>query len=68
MNIFQEYEFEKLNQQTRRQFLKNCASGLGAAWLGANLASTAHGSGLGYNIEHDLNNPLNSLPAASSLF
>ncbi|MEO0794243.1 MAG: DUF1501 domain-containing protein [Verrucomicrobiota bacterium] len=64
MNIFQENEFEKIQMGTRRQFLKNCASGLGAIWLGSTLGNNAFGSGLGYDITHDPNNPLNPLPPA----
>ena len=64
MNIFEEAEYEAIKQQTRRQFLKNCASGLGAMWLGSNLSNTAMGSGVKYSIQHDLNNPLSPLAPA----
>ncbi|MGJ8641657.1 MAG: DUF1501 domain-containing protein [Opitutaceae bacterium] len=66
MNYFQEIQYESIKQQTRRQFLKNCTAGLGAAWLGSNLANTALGSGVGYSIQHDPNNPLNPLAPAFS--
>jgi hypothetical protein len=35
MNLFEEYHYRSLQQQTRRHFLKQCASGLGGIALGA---------------------------------
>ncbi|MGC6456425.1 MAG: DUF1501 domain-containing protein [Coraliomargaritaceae bacterium] len=64
MNIYQEVQYEVAKQNTRRQFLKDCASGLGALWLGSSLSSSVHGASAGYSIHHDPNNPLNPLPPA----
>ncbi|MEX2593759.1 MAG: DUF1501 domain-containing protein [Anditalea sp.] len=35
MNIYQELQYRRLQSETRRHFLKQCASGLGAAALGS---------------------------------
>jgi hypothetical protein len=35
MDIFQEYQYRKLQHETRRHFLKKCTSGLGAIALGS---------------------------------
>src|SRR5690554_5819336 len=35
MNLYQELEFRKAQNETRRHFLKQCASGLGAVALGS---------------------------------
>ncbi len=56
MNLFNELTFAHRQQATRRHFLRNCATGLGAMWLGstAGRASTS--------IVHDTANPLNAIP------
>ncbi|GAB5562212.1 MAG: DUF1501 domain-containing protein [Synoicihabitans sp.] len=61
MNIFQELELERLTQQTRRHFLKQCTTGMGAMWLGGLVGNSAHASGIPYQIERDLANPLQPL-------
>src|SRR5690554_4000250 len=35
MNIYQELQYRKVQHETRRHFLKQCASGLGAVALGS---------------------------------
>ena len=41
MNLFAQLEYERLLQQTRRHFLRDCSAGLGALWL-ANASGRAH--------------------------
>ncbi|MEO8352594.1 MAG: DUF1501 domain-containing protein [Chthoniobacteraceae bacterium] len=42
--------------RTRRHFLRNCATGLGAMWLGSTVGQASSG------IVHDTANPLNAIP------
>ena len=41
MNLFQHYQFTKLQQQTRRHFLRDGMAGLGAFWLGLQAAEAS---------------------------
>ena len=64
MNIYQELQIAKIQADTRRQFLKNCATGLGGLWLGGALSNSVQASGLGYDIHNDPNRPLSPLAPA----
>ncbi|MEM9419469.1 MAG: DUF1501 domain-containing protein [Planctomycetota bacterium] len=62
MNLFQELQYKHLQKVTRRNFLAQCTTGLGAMWLGGMAGSKAMASGMGYDIQHDPQNPLGALP------
>lgn len=61
MNLFAELQAERLKQQTRRHFLGQCSTGLGAMWLGGMLGQRAQASGIPYDLNHDSTNPLGAL-------
>jgi hypothetical protein len=60
MNIFQKLQFEQLQLETRRHFLRNCATGLGGMWLALQGGKALGATGL--KIEHDMSNPLAPIP------
>ncbi|MEM0913273.1 MAG: DUF1501 domain-containing protein [Planctomycetota bacterium] len=62
MNLFEELEYKRLKKITRRNFLAQCTTGLGAMWMGGMLGQQAMASGIGYDIQHDPSNPLSALP------
>ena len=51
---------EQLNGTTRRQFLRNCATGLGAMWMATRAPQAA--ASLAGLPQHDPTNPLSALP------
>lgn len=57
MNLFQHYEHNRLQEQTRRTFLRDGMSGLGGLWLGSQLAGSASGSSSA-NLDIDPARPL----------
>lgn len=56
MTIYQEILAKQLALKTRRNFIGQCTTGLGALWAGNAMAS-----GLPYDIQHNLLNPLDPL-------
>ena len=58
MNLFQHLQQEELRHLTRRHFLKDCSTGLGAMWLASQGLAKASGK---YSIQHDPSNPLGTL-------
>ena len=54
--------FDRLRAETRRHFLRNCASGLGGMWM-ASQAQNALASSGAATIAHDPANPLGTLAA-----
>ncbi|MEM6885051.1 MAG: DUF1501 domain-containing protein [Verrucomicrobiota bacterium] len=62
MNLFEEVPYRKLQQTTRRHFLAQCGTGLGALWTGSMLGSSAQAAGIPYDLHHDPSNPLSALP------
>lgn len=55
MNLFQQLKAEQLQHGTRRQFLRDCTSGLGGMWLASQGIGQAAGP---LNISHDPASPL----------
>ena len=55
MNLFQKLHSEQLQHTTRRQFLRDCTTGLGGMWLAANGLANAAGP---IKISHDPSAPL----------
>lgn len=59
MNLPAYLQQEHLQHRTRRHFLKDCTTGLGAMWLAG--LGTAQGAAGKYGIGHDTANPLGAL-------
>ncbi len=59
MNLFQTLQAEKLQHTTRRQFLRDCTTGLGGMWLASHGLANAAGS---LKISHDPSSPLSPQP------
>ncbi len=55
MNILNHLQAENLQHSTRRQFLRDCTTGLGGMWLGMNGLANAAGP---LQISHDPSSPL----------
>jgi len=60
MNIFQKLQAENLQHQTRRHFLRDCATGLGGIYMATQ--GHAFGSGAPLQINHDPQSPLAPIP------
>jgi hypothetical protein len=58
MNLFQKLQTEKLQHATRREFLRDCTTGLGAMWLATHGIAKAAGP---LKITHDPSAPLRPL-------
>ncbi len=52
MNLFQQLNYARLQQLTRRHFLRNCSTGLGAMWLGTHQQVGAEERGRGAEKRH----------------
>lgn len=61
MNLLQKLQFEKIQLNTRRQFLRDCTTGLGSMWLASQGLAKAAGP---MNIPHDPSNPFLPQPPA----
>ena len=59
MNLFQKLHSEKLQHTTRRQFLRDCTTGLGGMWLATHGLANAAGP---VKISHDPSSPLAPQP------
>jgi hypothetical protein len=59
MNLFQTLHSEKLQHTTRRQFLRDCTTGLGGMWLATHGLANAAGP---VKISHDPSSPLAPQP------
>ncbi len=59
MNLFQKLQAEKLQHTTRRQFLRDCTTGLGGMWLATHGLASAAGP---LKISHDPSSPLAPQP------
>lgn len=60
MNIFEHLHREQLTHLTRRHFMRDCTTGMGAMWM-----ATQSGLAAGrYKIDHDVADPLASLAPA----
>ncbi len=60
MNIFQKIQAEGLQHQTRRHFLRDCATGLGSIYLATQGHALASGGGP-LQLNHDSNSPLSPI-------
>jgi hypothetical protein len=66
MNLFEQAEFERLQQVTRRHFLKKCTTGLGAMALGSFLGCSSSDKAaekVGNALANNITNPLLPRPA-----
>lgn len=54
-NLANEIRYRKLQSDTRRQFLRNCTTGLGGLWLASQMAGSAKASG--NNDDHEMTLP-----------
>ena len=59
MNLFQQLHQQRIQHTTRRHFLRDCGTGLGALWLAQNSFGASS-----YNLSHDNAAPLAPLPSA----
>ena len=59
MNLFQKLQAESLQQSTRREFLRNCTTGLGGMWLASQGIANAAGP---MKVSRDPSNPLAPIP------
>lgn len=59
MNLFQKLHAENLQHSTRRQFLRDCTTGLGGMWLASQGMANAAGP---LDITHDPSSPLSPQP------
>jgi len=59
MNLFQKLQVEKLQHATRREFLRDCTTGLGGMWLASQGLANAAGP---LQIDHDPSAPLSPKP------
>lgn len=62
MDLFREIRQRELQRLTRRHFLGQCATGLGALWAGAAAGGSAHASGVPYDFPRPGGSPLAALP------
>src|SRR4051812_35228327 len=61
MNFLERIQSERLSQLTRRHFLRDCTTGMGAMWLASQGLASASGKP---SIIRDADDPLASLPPA----
>ena len=59
MNLFQTLQAEKLQHTTRRQFLRDCTTGLGGMWLASHGLANSAGP---VKISHEPSSPLEPQP------
>ncbi len=62
MDLFSEIRHRRLQQSTRRHFLGQCATGLGALWAGGIAGGAARAAGVPYKLDRAGAGPLSALP------